>query len=102
LPTDSQQNFSALIYQDLISLVEPLLENIGTDMLNPEQKKALGALKEENGSTLGYIYGEPRRITLAVAGELDLVSGGLLAMLGFENPVGISRLFAQVAEAGEE
>ncbi len=95
LPTDSRPNFSALIYQDLVALVGPLAEKFGEGMLSPEQQEALTGLKAENGATLGYIYGEPRRITLAMAGELDLLSAGVLAMLGFENPVGIDNFLQQ-------
>ncbi len=87
LPTDQRDNFSALIYQDLTSLLGGIVDKLPTQSLTPDQQAALEVIREEVEPTLIYAYGEPKRIIFAAASEGDLLTDGLLGLLGLAAPL---------------
>ncbi len=88
LPRDGRAYFSAIAYQDLGSLLQPLAERIAGAQggLTPEQKEDLAQLAGDYKPTLVYAYAEPNRITLATTGNsfqgLGLGGAGLGGLLG--------------------
>jgi hypothetical protein len=82
LPVDGSANFSAIVYQDAMGLLEPLAERIASRDLTEEQRRALDALASESGPTLGYAYGEPERVVFEASGAMSLIDAGLPGLLG--------------------
>jgi len=68
LPQDGHANFSALIFQDLGSTMQPLLGLLGSQALTPEQRQALSEMARDARPTLTYAYGEADRIVAALRG----------------------------------
>lgn len=113
LPEDGRVNVSALLYQDLGSVVGPLAQQFGGS-LSAEQKAKIAAFASENEASLAYAYGETDKLTFASSSEGDLLSKALLGVLGFQTPegfgglLGLSSLFggdaadeaAEAADAG--
>lgn len=82
LPEDGRTNFSALVYQDALGLLDPLASRIAETDLTPEQRAALDALRSETDPILAYAYGEEDRIVFAASGIGDLFASGLPGLLG--------------------
>lgn len=82
LPADGRANFSALLYQDALALLEPLAEKIAESQLTDSQRSAIEALRGQSEPTLAYAYGEPSRIVFAARGVNDLLAAGLPGILG--------------------
>ncbi len=93
LPADGRNNFSALIYQDLSSVMSSVAERLAQGQLTDEQLSALEALQAESAPTLGYAYGEESSILVAASSENDALSSVLLYLLGMKNPAGLEQLF---------
>lgn len=91
LPEDGRVNVSALVYQDLGSVVGPLAQQLGSS-LTAEQKAQVQAFASENKASLAYAYGESDRLTFASSSEGDLLSKALLGLLGVKSPEGFSGL----------
>jgi hypothetical protein len=88
LPRDAQVNFSAVVYQDLGSLVGPLANQLVAvqGALNAEQKAAVASIAEHAQASLGYAYGEKDRIVMASHGPSGLFGidlSTLVAATGF-------------------
>ena len=81
LPEDGRTNFSALVYQDALGLLEPLAGRIAESDLTAEQRAALDALRSETDPILAYAYGEEDRIVFAASGIGDLFASGLPGLL---------------------
>jgi hypothetical protein len=81
LAPDRYNNFSAVLYQNLGSVVGPLADGLrAAGNLSPDQQKALEVLKANAAPTLIYAYGGPDRIELASTGSffgfnLDSLAG---------------------------
>ncbi len=82
LPTDGRDNFSAIFYQDAMSLLGPLAGRIAAQELTDAQREAIAALTAESGPTLGYAYGETDRVVFAANGTMSLLDAGLPSLLG--------------------
>lgn len=78
---DSFSNFSAILYQNLASVVGPLADGLrATGALSADQQKSIDALKANSAPSLVYAYGEPDRIEVASTGSffglnLDSLAG---------------------------
>ena len=81
LPEDGRTNFSALVYQDALSLLEPLAGRLAETDLTEEQRAALDALRGETDPILAYAYAEESRIVFAAAGIGDLFTSGIPGLL---------------------
>lgn len=93
LPEDSRNNLSAVIYQDLGSVMGPLAQYFGKS-LSPEQKAQIAEFSGESKPSLAYAYGEPDKLIFASSSEGDLLSKALLGVLGFKSPEGLGTLFS--------
>ncbi len=96
MPVDGADNFSALFYQDAMSLLEPLAERIASQELTEGQRQALDALAKESGPTLGYAYGEPERVVFAASGTMSLIDAGLPGLLGLGGSFEMDGLFHSI------
>ncbi len=70
LPADKQANFSAMLYQNLAPVVNPIARNMGnlSEKMNTNEMKAIAAMA--NGApSLAYAYSFGDRITLSVNTE---------------------------------
>ncbi len=93
MPADGRNNFSALIYQDLGSIMQSVAERLAKGQLNDEQQGSLDALTDEGSPMLAYAYGEESSILVAASSENDALTSVLLYMLGMKNPAGLEQLF---------
>ncbi len=93
LPHDGRADMSAIVYQDLQSIVSPLLSGLSetSQTLTPEQRGVIDALGEEMSSSFAYAYAEDDRIIVASTSRtspfgLDLGNlfsvGGILGLGG--------------------
>jgi ferric-dicitrate binding protein FerR (iron transport regulator) len=96
LPVDGSSNFSAVFYQDAMSLLEPLAERIASRELTEEQRRALDSLAAESGPTLGYAYGEPERVVFAASGTMSLLDAGLPGLLGLGGDFDLRGVFRSI------
>jgi hypothetical protein len=78
---DTFSNFSAILYQNLASVVGPLADGLrATGALSADQQKSIDALKANSAPSLVYAYGESDRIEVASTGSffglnLDSLAG---------------------------
>ena len=71
LPRDAYANFSGIIYHDMGSAINSLVDKIkSVHALTPEQTKSIAALQASSAPGLIYAYGEPDRIVLSSNGSL--------------------------------
>jgi hypothetical protein len=70
LPRDGEDNFSALLFQDLGGALGPLMGLIGGQMqLSPSDQTALETMAADAPPTLVYAYGEEDRILAGTRGS---------------------------------
>ena len=84
-PADDRTNVSALLYQNLGSLVSGVVQTPGAAGLSPGQRGLVSALARQSPPTLLYAYGENDRIQVAGMGglvALDPSSAALPALIG--------------------
>ncbi len=98
LPQDGRNNFSALVYQDLSSVMQTVAEKLASGSLTDEQQAALESLKGDAKPMLGYAYGEEKRIVLAAGSDGDVLTSLLLRAMGLKNPAGLETLFADLIQ----
>ncbi len=98
LPQDGRNNFSALVYQDLSSVMQGVAEKLANGNLTEEQQAALESLKGDAKPMLGYAYGEEKRIVLAAGSDGDVLTSLLLRAMGLKNPAGLEMLFADLID----
>jgi hypothetical protein len=67
LAPDGQTNFSAIVYQNMGSVLGSIAG--GLQAVAPDQKSAIAALKANSAPSLVYAYGQPDRIELASSGS---------------------------------
>ncbi|MDH3283913.1 MAG: FecR domain-containing protein [Acidobacteriota bacterium] len=94
LPPDGPDNFSAVVYQSLGSLIGPLAGTIGlAGGLTEEQQTLIGELAAESQGSLTYAYGLDDRIVIASSGRGPL-AGELSGLLGFGGLANLHRTMA--------
>ncbi|HEX4946987.1 MAG TPA: FecR domain-containing protein [Blastocatellia bacterium] len=89
LPADKQANFSAMLYQNLAPVVNPIARNMGnlSEKMNTGEMKAIATLAN-SAPSLAYAYSFGDRITLSVNTENgalnlgDILGGGTALSLG--------------------
>ncbi|MEL7058934.1 MAG: hypothetical protein AAGN46_02790, partial [Acidobacteriota bacterium] len=97
LPVDRHNNFSAFLYQDLGSSLQPIAERLTETMLDDEQRAQAAAIGAEMKPALVYAYGAPRRVTLAASSQGDALSTLMMRALGMRNPAGLEAFFGLLA-----
>ncbi|MGH7419292.1 MAG: hypothetical protein ACREKB_16080, partial [Candidatus Rokuibacteriota bacterium] len=83
--TDDRTNVSALLYQNLGSLVTGMARTPGAAGFRPGQRDVVTGLARQSPPTLLYAYGEDDRIQVAGMGglvDLDPRSAALPALIG--------------------
>lgn len=98
MPADGRNNFSALVYQDLSSVLQAMAERMANGEMTDEQQATLDQLADEREPTLGYAYGDPDRITFAAASHGDTLSDLLLRGLGVKDPASWESLLTTMME----
>lgn len=91
LPPGSENNLSALVYQDLGGVMASIAERLADGQLTDEQRAQIDALSSQAEPTLGYAFGESDRIVIAASSDGDLVSSMLTRLLGLKNPAGMEQ-----------
>jgi len=97
MPVDEYLNFSGLVYQNVGSLVSPLLSKIAGvgAQLSPEQGQLVEELAAETLSPSLYsFYGEDDEIRVVATSEGALLGGALDRLLGAAQWMGLGDLFA--------
>ncbi|MCP4658501.1 MAG: hypothetical protein GY856_24070 [bacterium] len=92
MPVDRRNNFSALLYQDVAGLLQPLAEKLSQGSLSEEQRRLVEELKAESAATLGYAYAEEDRITFAAASGSDFLTTMLMQLMGLSDSAGLQQL----------
>lgn len=98
MPDDGRNNFSALIYQDLSSLLQAAAERLAEGQMAADQQELLDRLKANRQPTLGFAYGDADRITLAASSEGDVLSALVMRMLGVKDPASLEQLLGGAME----
>jgi len=93
LPEDGRANLSAVIFQDLGSVMGSMTGQLGK-ALTPEQQAEIQAFAGEAKPSLAYAYGERERLIIASSTEGDVLSKVMMAVLGFKSPNGFSSLLS--------
>ncbi len=94
LPPGGPDNFSAVVYQSLGSLIGPLAGTLGTARgLTEEQQSLVRELAAESEGSLTYAYGLDDRIVIASSGRGPL-AGELPGILGLGGLLNIQRTMA--------
>jgi len=91
LPHDRHENFSALFYQDMGSLLQSVIERLAPAGLSDGQQAALDAVRAEARPMLAYAYGEQDRIIAAVSSEQAMLGNALLGLFGWLSPDALER-----------
>lgn len=91
LPEDKQANFSAMVYQNVSSLLDPAAKLIG----NTGQKQAARTIKDLLGSKAGlaYVYALGDRMILSVNSENGPIGLTPSDLLGLPGSSGLASLF---------
>jgi len=92
LPQDSSLNLSAFVYQNISSLVEPLLSSgITQSIAGAENQEALQKLLGNTPPLMATLYSEPGRVTLASTGDMESLWSNFSALASLGGPEGIVR-----------
>ncbi len=99
LPEDKQANFSAMVYQNVNSLLEPAARMIG----NAGPKEASKAVKSLLGNKAGlaYVYALGDRMILSVNSENGPIGLTPSDLLGLPGSTGMGSIFRHATEAEE-
>jgi len=102
MPSDSFLNFSGLVYQDVGSELQPLLEGATqlAGQLSEEQQALISEISEEALSpTLLSVYGEPRAIRVVATMEGEILGGALSRLFGAGQLLGLGGILQDVEES---
>ena len=81
LAPDGYSNFSAILYQNVGSVLGPLMDTLrASGNLTPDQQRSVDALRANSGPSLIYAYGQSDRVEIASTGSffglnLDMLAG---------------------------
>ncbi len=99
LPADAQVHFSAVVYQDLGSVLGPLARTLGamTQNFSQDQQAILGQFAEEVEPSVTLAYGELDRIVFVNTQQGGILSSTLGSFLRFNSLVGMQELLSHAA-----
>jgi hypothetical protein len=95
LPADGNTNFSALVYHNLASLVEPFANRMANTAKNEEQQKAIAAMASNMQPTLAYAYAFGDRIEFATNTEGGPFGLSPATLLGMPNAFELHHILEQ-------
>jgi hypothetical protein len=104
LPADSQVHFSAVVYQDLGSVLGPLARTLGamTQNFSQDQQEILSQFSGSMEPSVALAYGETDRIVFVNSQQGGLLSSTLGSFLRFNSLMGMQELLTHAAaELGE-
>ncbi len=93
LPQDGEINFSAVVYQNLGSIVGPIvrLGSLASD-LSPEQQRLAEELAQQAKPSMTLAYGADDRITFVYSHEGGFISSGLASFFSFKSLLDVQQL----------
>ncbi len=99
LPADAQVHFSAVVYQDLGSVLGPLARTLGamTQNFSQDQQAILGQFAENVDPSVTVAYGELDRIVFVNTQQGGILSSTLGSFLRFNSLVGMQELLTHAA-----
>jgi len=99
LPADSEVHFSAVVYQDLGSVLGPLARTLGamTQNFSQEQQSVLSQFAGDVEPSVTLAYGELDRIVFVNTQQGGLLSSTLGSFLRFNSLVGMQELLSHAA-----
>jgi len=95
LPADGNANFSALIYHNLGSLVQPFANRLANTAKSDEQQKAIAAMASNMQPTLAYAYAFGDRIEFAANTEGGPFGLSPATLLGMPNAFELQHILQQ-------
>ena len=104
LPDDGQAHFSAVVFQDLGSVVGPVarqLQGMANEFNGPQQE-IVAAFSGVMKPSLTVAYGEPSRILFVHTTEGGLFSSGLMSLLSLDHLMNVQELLDHAARAGDQ
>jgi hypothetical protein len=99
LPADSQVHFSAVVYQDLGSVLGPLARTLGamTQNFSQDQQSILGQFAGDVEPSVTLAYGESDRIIFVNTQQGGMLSSTLGSFLRFNSLMGMQELLTHAA-----
>ena len=99
MPADAEVNFSAVVFQDLSSVLGPFARTIGAmgQRFSQDQQNILENFGANSGPTVTVAYGEPERIIFVNSSQGGLLSSTLGSFLRFETLTGMQELLTHAA-----
>ncbi len=100
LPADAEVHFSAVVYQDLGSVLGPLARTLGamTQNFSQDQQAILGQFAGDVDPSVTLAYGEPDRIVFVNTQQGGILSSTLGSFLRFNSLVGMQELLSHAAD----
>ena len=102
LPADGNANFSALIYHNLGSLVQPFANRLANTAKSDEQQKAIAAMAANMQPTLAYAYAFGDRIEFAANTEGGPFGLSPASLLGMPNAFELQHILQQGMRPGQQ
>jgi hypothetical protein len=102
LPVDGNANFSALIYHNLGSLVQPFANRLANTAKSDEQQKAIAAMAANMQPTLAYAYAFGDRIEFAANTEGGPFGLSPATLLGMPNAFELQHILQQGMRPGQQ
>ena len=100
LPQDGRLNFSAVVYQNLGSVLGPVAQKLmAAPGLSQEQVELMETLVRDSSASLAYAYGEQDRITVAATSEGGFFSSGL-KLFSLQGLLDMQQSLGQAIEQG--
>jgi ferric-dicitrate binding protein FerR (iron transport regulator) len=99
LPKDGQLDFSAVAYQDLGSVVGPMVHRLRSmaSNLSPQQAEMIEGIAKNTSASLAYAYGQPESITVAASSEGGFFSSGL-SLFSLDGMLDVQQSIGQAVE----
>jgi len=99
LPADAEVHFSAVVYQDLGSVLGPLARTLGamTQNFSQDQQSILGQFAQDVDPSVTLAYGELDRIVFVNTQQGGILSSTLGSFLRFNSLVGMQELLTHAA-----
>jgi hypothetical protein len=101
LPPDGNTNFSALVYHNLGSLVQPFANRMADNAKTEEQQKAIAAMAANMQPTLAYAYAFGDRIEFASNTEGGPFGLSPATLLGMPNAFELHHILEQGMRGGK-
>ena len=95
LPRDGEIHFSAVVYQNLGSLLGPLTKLGAAASLTPDQQRMVDELAAHSRPSLTVAYGGKDRITFVYTHEGGFISSGLASFFSLQGLMNVQELLGR-------